>query len=307
MKTKLDPYRIFNEVVVEKSFSKAGKKLYISQPAVSQIVSQLETDLQVRLFTRTPKGVVPTKEGELLFEYVNAGINLIEKGEKRLLDSKNLFEGELRIGVGDTIAKYYLIDYLDRFNAIHPQVKLRIINRTTMELTTLLKSGVIDIAVVNLPLDDTSIETIRTKKIQDILVAGEKFAHLRNKSLDFGELTDYPLIMLDNRSKSRKYVEDFLDSQGVRVEPEIELGSHDLLLELARIGLGLAFVVEDYANNYIDSKEVFPVKTSAKIPGRSVGICHLKDVSLSPAAEKFVEILLDRVATESKVVKNVIK
>lgn len=292
MKTKLDPYRIFNEVVVEKSFSKASKKLYISQPAVSQIVSQLETDLKVRLFTRTPKGVVPTKEGELLFEYVNAGINLIEKGEKRLIDSKNLFEGELRIGVGDTIAKYYLIDYLDRFNGIHPQVKLRIINRTTMELTTLLKSGDIDIAVLNLPIDDTSLDTIRTKKIQDILVAGEKFAHLRDKSIDFGELLDYPLIMLDSRSKSRKYVEDFLDSQGVSIEPEIELGSHDLLLELTRIGLGLAFVVEDYANTYLDSKEVFPVTTRMKIPGRSIGICHLKGVSLSPAAEKFVKILL---------------
>ncbi|WP_422486825.1 LysR family transcriptional regulator [Gudongella sp. DL1XJH-153] len=295
MRTKLDPYRIFNEVAVERSFSRAGKKLFISQPAVSQIISQLETDLKVRLFTRTPKGVVPTKEGELLFEYVNAGINLIEKGEKRLIDSKNLFEGELRIGVGDTIAKYYLIDYLDKFNAIHPLVKLRIINRTTMELTASLKSGEIDIAVLNLPIDDTNLETIRTKKIQDILVAGEKFEHLRNKNIDFIELLEYPLIMLDNRSKSREYIEDFLNSQGVSVEPEIELGSHDLLLELARIGLGLAFVVEEYSNTYIDSKEVFSVKTSMKIPGRSVGICHLKGVSLSPAAEKFVKILLDTV------------
>lgn len=289
---KLDPYRIFNQVALEKSLSGAAKKLYISQPAVSQIITQLENDLKIRLFTRTPKGVVLTKEGELLFEYVNAGISLIEKGEKRLADSKNLYEGELRIGVGDTIARYYLIDYLERFNKNYPQVRLKIINRTTMELTTLLKSGEIDIAVLNLPIGDTSLEIIPTSRIQDILVAGKGYSHLKNRTIKLEELQSIPLIMLDTRSKSREYVEDFLGSHGISISPEIELGSHDLLLELARIGLGIAFVVKEYSGLYIDNEDLFQIRTNVEVPGRSVGICHLKDVSMSPAADKFVEILL---------------
>jgi DNA-binding transcriptional LysR family regulator len=292
MKIKLDPYRIFNQVALEKSLSGAAKKLYISQPAVSQIITQLENDLNIRLFTRTPKGVVLTKEGELLFEYVNAGINLIEKGEKRLADSKNLYEGELRIGVGDTIARYYLIDYLERFNKVYHQVRLKIINRTTMELTGLLKSGEIDIAVLNLPIGDSSLETIPTSKIQDVLVAGKEYSYLKSKTLELEDLQNMPLIMLDNRSKSREYVEDFLASLGIGISPEIELGSHDLLLELARIGLGLAFVVKEYSGPYIDNEDLFQIETSIIIPARHVGICHLKDVSMSPAADKFVEILL---------------
>ncbi|MCR3954855.1 MAG: LysR family transcriptional regulator [Gudongella sp.] len=289
---KLDPYRIFNQVALEKSLSGAAKKLYISQPAVSQIITQLENDLKIRLFTRTPKGVVLTKEGELLFEYVNAGINLIEKGEKRIADSKNLYEGELRIGVGDTIARYYLIDYLERFNKNYPQVRLRIINRTTMELTTLLKSGEIDIAVLNLPIGDISLEIIPTSKIHDILVAGKGYSHLKNRTIKFEELQNIPLIMLDTRSKSREYVENFLGSNGISISPEIELGSHDLLLELARIGLGIAFVVKEYSGLYVDNEDLFQISTNVEIPERSVGICHLKDVSMSPAADKFVEILL---------------
>ncbi len=289
---KLDPYRIFNQVALEKSLSGAAKKLYISQPAVSQIITQLENDLKIRLFTRTPKGVVLTKEGELLFEYVNAGISLIEKGEKRLADSKNLYEGELRIGVGDTIARYYLIDYLERFNKNYPQVRLKIINRTTMELTTLLKSGEIDIAVLNLPIGDTSLEIIPTSKIQDILVAGKGYSHLKNRTIKLEELQSIPLIMLDTRSKSREYVENFLGSHGISISPEIELGSHDLLLELARIGLGIAFVVKEYSGLYIDNEDLFQIRTNVEVPERSVGICHLKDVSMSPAADKFVEILI---------------
>lgn len=293
MKIKLDPYRVFNQVALEKSLSKAARKLFISQPAVSQIINQLENDLKVRLFTRTPKGVVLTKEGDLLFEYVNAGINLIEKGEKRLEDSKNLYEGELRIGVGDTIAKYYLVDYLEKFNKLYPRLKLRIINKTTMELTALLKSGEIDIAVLNLPIGDNGIEIIPTSKIQDILVAGKEYSHLKGKLLDFDDLQDIPLIMLDNRSKSREYVEGYLMSNGVNISPEIELGSHDLLLELARIGLGIAFVVREYSTLHLDDEDVFEISTNFEIPGRGIGICHLKDVSISPAAGKFVEILLD--------------
>lgn len=292
MKIKLDPYRVFNQVALDKSISKASRKLFISQPAVSQVISQLESDLKVRLFTRTPKGVVLTKEGELLFEYVNAGINLIEKGEKRLNDSKNLYEGELRIGVGDTIARYYLIDYLERFNKFYPQVKLRIINRTTMELANLLKSGEIDIAVLNLPIGDNSFEIIPTSKIQDVLVAGQKYSYLKDRVLDLEELERVPLVMLDNRSKSREYVEGFLNTQGLKVSPEIEIGSHDLLLELARIGLGLAFVVKEYSSQYMENGDVFQVETSFEIPARNVGICHIKDVSMTPAAEKFVKILL---------------
>jgi len=292
MKIKLDPYRVFNQVALDKSISKASRKLFISQPAVSQVISQLESDLKVRLFTRTPKGVVLTKEGELLFEYVNAGINLIEKGEKRLNDSKNLYEGELRIGVGDTIARYYLIDYLERFNKFYPQVKLRIINRTTMELANLLKSGEIDIAVLNLPIGDNSFEIIPTSKIQDVLVAGQKYSYLKDRVLDLEELERVPLVMLDNRSKSREYVEGFLNTQGLKVSPEIEIGSHDLLLELARIGLGLAFVVKEYSSQYMENGDVFQVETSFEIPARNVGICHIKDVSMTPAAEKFVKILI---------------
>lgn len=293
MNIKLNPYKLFNEVALQNSFSKAATRLCISQPAVSQIISQLESDLKIRLFTRTTKGVVLTKEGETLFEYVNAGINLIEQGEKRLNESKNLKEGVLRIGVGDTITRYYLINYLEKFNNKYPKVKLKIINRTTMELTTLIKSGEIDIAVLNLPIEDNNLEIIPTKVIKDILVAGEKYSILRNKIFNTDQLSQYQLIMLDRKSKSREYVEEILNLEGVSIEPDIELGSHELVLEFARIGLGLAFVVEEYSKDYLDNSNVFEIRINKNIPTRNIGICYLKEVSLSPSAEKFIEILLD--------------
>jgi DNA-binding transcriptional LysR family regulator len=290
--TKLDFYSIFNEVAKTQNFTKASKLLFISQPAVSQSISQLESDLGTRLFTRTSKGVHLTSEGKLLFEYTNAGINLIKSGEQRLADSKNLLTGQLKIGVGDTISRYYLIDYLERFNSIYPKIKLRIINKTTLELVQMIKSGEIDLGVCNLPIDDKSLQITPIEDIQDIFVAGEKFKELKNKAISLKELENYPLIMLDKRSRTRQYVESFLIGKGVVKEPEIELGSHDLLLEFAKIGLGISCVVKEYSYEQLEKNELFQVITKEKIPKRSIGVCTLKGVTLSSVAKRFAEILI---------------
>ena len=290
---KLDHYYIFNEVAKTQNFTKAAKLLFISQPAVSQSMSQLESDLGTRLFTRTSKGVRLTSEGKLLYEYTNVGLNLIKNGEERLADSKNLLIGQLKIGVGDTISRYYLIDYLEKFNSIYPKIKLRIINKTTLELVEMIKSGEIDLGVCNLPISDKSLQITPIENIQDIFVASDKFIELKNKTISFKDLEDYPLIMLDKRSRTRQYVESFLIEKAVNIEPEIELGSHDLLLEFAKIGLGISCVVKEYSYEQIEKNELFQVKTKEEIPKRNIGICTLKGVTLSSVAKRFADILID--------------
>ncbi|MBV1817512.1 hypothetical protein KUA25_05490, partial [Bacteroidales bacterium MSK.15.36] len=86
-------------------------------------------------------------------------------------------------------------------------------------------------------------------------------------------------------------VEKYILSQGVRIEPEIELGSHDLLLEFAKINLGISCVIKEFSQEYLKNGSIYEVKTVEKIPKRSIGVCSLKSVSLSPASQKFVEIL----------------
>lgn len=292
MSIRLDLYKIFDKVAKHKSFSKAAKSLYMTQPAVSQAIMQLEDELGIRVFTRTPRGVTLTNEGQILFEYINSAINLISTGEEKLRDFKNLTRGELKIGVGDTISRYFLLPYLEEFHKSYTNIKLKIINRTTMELCSLIKSGEIDIAICNLPIKDNSLKIRICKDIQDVFVGGRKYDKLISKPITYEELSKYPLIFLDSRSKSRQYVEEYLLSKGVKISPEIELGSHDLLLEFAKIELGIACVVREFSENYLTDKILYEIKLKDKIPKRSIGICTLKGVSLSPSSEKFVEYLL---------------
>lgn len=292
MVSKLDSYRVFNEVAKHQSFSKTAKALYMTQPAVSQTIMNLERELDTRLFTRTSKGVTLTTDGSLLHEYISSAVNLIELGEKKLSESNNLMVGEMKIGVGDTISKYYLLPYLEKFHNDSPNVKLKIINRTTPELCKMLKSGEIDISVCNLPVKDSALDILKCIDVHDIFVCGEKYKYLSETPRTIEEIMREPVILLERKSNSRQYVEKFFLSKGVRLQPEIELGSHDLLLEFARFNFGVSCVIEEFSQEYLTSKVLYKVRLIEEIPKRTIGFCFLKSVSLSAAARKFISITL---------------
>ena len=289
--SRLDLYKIFCKVGKSESFSRAAKDLYMTHPAVSQAIKQLERELDTRLFNRTPKGVSLTNEGSLLFEYANSAINLIHVGEEKMLEFKNLTTGELKIGVGDTISRYFLLPYLEAFHNRYPNIKFNIVNGTTLELCSILKSGGVDIAVCNLPIDDPTLELRPCFDIQDTFVYGERFKKILAKPLSLHELVKLPLIFLESKSNSRRYVEDFMISKGIKISPEFELGSHDLLLEFAKINLGIACVTKEFSQEYLNNGLLYEVQLIKEIPKRSIGVCFLKSVPLSRASTKFVEII----------------
>lgn len=294
MVNRLGLYKIFKEVVEQENFSKAAKALYMTQPAVSQSIMQLENKLGISLFTRTSRGVMVTKEGELLYEYISSAINLIGAGEQKIRDSKSLIMGDLQIGVGDTISRYYLLPYLEEFHNEYPNIKLKIINRTTPELANLLKSGKIDIAICNLPLKDPALRVEKCIDVHDIFVCGQQYKDKIPASLSLQELVKLPLILLEKSSNSRQYVEKYMLSKGLKINPEIELGSHDLLLEFAKINLGIACVTQEFSKEYLASGQLYKIKLEDEIPKRSIGYCFLKSVSPSPASTKFLEILTSK-------------
>lgn len=288
---KLDLYRIFCEVAKSKSFSKAAAALYMTQPAVSQSMMQLETELGTRLFTRTPKGVVLTNEGQMLFEHISSALNIIGAGEKKLAEIKDLLAGELRIGVGDTISRYYLLPFLEKFHRQYPDIGLKVFNGTTPELCSMLKSGEVDLAVCNLPVQDAAFEVLECMDIHDIFVCGEMYRSLASKPLSLEEISGLPLILLETKSNSRQYIERYMLQKGIEVRPEIELGSHELLLEFARINLGISCVIKEFSRDYLESGTIHEIRLTEEIPKRSIGICYLKSIPLSPATARFVHNL----------------
>ncbi|MBO0476097.1 LysR family transcriptional regulator [Vagococcus sp. DIV0080] len=291
MVNKLDLYQVFYEVSQHKSFSKAAKSLYLTQPAVSQSISQLETELDVRLFNRTPQGVMLTEEGKLLYDYVHSALNLLNSGENKMEEFKNLQGGKIAIGVGDTISRYFLLPYLESFHQDYPDISFKLVNGTTFELIETLKQGKIDIAICHFPVEDDRLEKIVCKHIQDTFVYGSKFEGEFDQPTPIEKVLKYPIICLDQDSISRHFMDNLLSEKKLSLNPEFELGSHDLLLDFAKINLGVACVTKEFSLSYIEQGLLKEVTLTEKIPKRSIGICYLKNVSLSLATQKFVDII----------------
>lgn len=291
MISKLELYRMFHTVCKSESFSKAAKSLYMTQPAISQGIAQLEKELETTLFYRTPRGITLTKEGEILYDYVHSAIGILEVGEEKLLEFQNLTTGELRIGVGDTISRYYLLPYLEAFYKRYPGIKLKILNGTTLEITNFIKSGEADLGICNLPIQDDHLQVEPCHDVHDIFVCGDKYVNLTREKVEAKFVMKMPLIFLEKKANSRQYVEQYLRDQGMYISPEFELGSHDLLLEFAKINLGIACVIKEFSMDYLERGMVREIELIEPIPKRQIGICSLKSVPMSRAAKRFVELL----------------
>ncbi|MFQ9290084.1 MAG: LysR family transcriptional regulator [Oscillospiraceae bacterium] len=159
MSVKLELYRVFKEVAEAGNITAAAQALYISQSAVSQSIKQLEGELQTRLFARNSRGVALTPDGRMLYEYVRSAIGLLETGEEKLSQSRELQMGHLTIGASDTVTSQFLLPYLERFHRQYPAIHIQIVSGRSHKVLGLLQSGKVDIAFASTPQESASLET----------------------------------------------------------------------------------------------------------------------------------------------------
>ncbi len=280
-------YKVFYFVAATLSFSEASKKLYISQSAVSQSIKTLEKKLGQPLFIRSTKKVLLTPEGEILFRHIEPAVNLIHKGEEQLMDP-NQFGGQLRIGASDTICRYFLVPYLSRFHKEYPEIHIKVMNQTSIGCADLLESGQVDIIVSNFPnIRLKGYGTLRMiKEFQDVFVANEAYFSFRGESLSFSQLQRLPLLMLDRKSTTSEFLHNLFSRHNLNLVPEVELSSNDLLIDLARIGLGIAFV-PDYALDSYDN--LYRLKLEETLPHRFLALASNEQIPPSVAVQKFIQ------------------
>lgn len=294
MVTNLEYYKVFYYVAKNGSFTVAAKELSVSQSAVSQSIKQLEESLQTTLFQRIAKGVRLTKEGELLYAYVEKGYEQIEAGEKKLAQMMNLELGEIRVGASDMTLRFYLLPFLEKFHEQFPEIKVTVTNGPTPETLKFLKEGKIDFGVVSTPFKETEeLEAVKVKEISDAFVAGRKFIPYKNRTLDFKDLEELPLIFLEGTTSTRMYMDHFLKENDVVVNPEFELATSDMIVQFALRSLGVGCVVKEFAKEQLEDGKLFELRFNKMIPKRHFCIVTDKKSSLSTAARGLMRILTE--------------
>ena len=259
----LELYRVFYTVAKCGSLTRAADELFISQPAVSQAIKQLEGQLGTPLFNRTHRGMELSEQGgKQIFDIVARALGELDEAENKLKEINSKATGTIRISASDTIFSYVVIDKIAEYHEKFPDVKINLINCITTETLDLLKNNKCDIAFLNLPVDDKDINLSGTiMPLHDTFVANKNYAALAEDVQPLKSMHDYPLLMLDQNTVTRKAIINFSHSIGVHLHPEVECGSLELMIQLAKNGVGIACVPKEYVRRELNPR--FPRVPSA--------------------------------------------
>ncbi|WP_432662840.1 LysR family transcriptional regulator [Wukongibacter baidiensis] len=298
MNIDMELYRTFYTVAKHKNISKAADALFISQPAISKSIKKLEELIGCKLFIRNSRGVVLSKEGEILYKYVENAMGEITKGQNIIDKIIHKDRGLIRIGVSNTLCKYFVIPFLKFFHEKYPNIKIVIINKTTNDTLKMLNSGKIDFGIVSFPFMHKEYNFIELMKIHDIFVAKKDYYKELSKSVSINTLSNYPIMLLDTDNITRQYIDKYFSLNGVAIEAEIEIGNMEFLIEFAKIGLGISAVIKEFVMKELEEGELEEISVMPEPASRSIGIVTHRNIPVSIASQTFINHLVDQYKRE---------
>ncbi len=283
-------YNTFLYVAKFKSISKAAKELYTSQPAVTRVIKLIEKELGCSLFVRSKYGVELTKEGEILYEYVNSAFITLTKGEEMVSKAGSLTEGDILIGSTITALDEFLFEYLKVFHRKYPNVKYRIFTQSSNQTIQKLNSGLIDVAFVTTPFDgNPNLIKYELNDFENIIIAGDKFKNILKKNINLKELEDTPFVLLPRHMQLREYTDKLFEENGMHVDPTIEVDSAHMVAPMVENNFGIGIVPKSLVKKELEENRVYEVKLDKPLPNRKVIALVNKDFPIKTATKTFIK------------------
>lgn len=294
MSIDMELYRIFHTVAVCRNISKAAEALFISQPAISKSIKKLEASLGVQLFIRSSRGVRLTREGGIFFEHIKKAMDELSLGHGVLEKMKANEFGIVKMSVGTALCKHILLPHLKTYIRLNPHIKIHVLNRSTTETLKLIDEGVIDFGLVSLPFDTEDYHFIELTELHDIFVADSSYLKAAGNSVANIFSPPHTIMLMEEDNVTRKYIDRYMLLNNISVKPEIETGNMDILIEFAKLGLGVTVLIKEFIQRELDSGDLVELPVSPTIPARSAGIVYHRHLPLPLAARAFIEHLKER-------------
>lgn len=294
MDHSLSQYHIFYIVARHGNISKAAESLYISQPAISKSIQRLEKSLNTPLFKRNSRGVTLTEDGELLYQHVQEAFAQLEIAEQTLERKHALGISHLRIGASSTLCKYVLLPYLQNFIAANPHVKITISCQSTYRTIELIQEQKIDVGLIGRPSLPKSYEFLPILSIQDTFVATDTY--LNNLSLREEDTNLYhtaTFMMLDETNITRQFIDNYAKDHAIQLNHVLEVSTMDLLIEFAKIGLGVGCVIKEFVQTELNNQTLTEIPLGMQMPRREIGFACLKESLALPPVLSFLDQITD--------------
>jgi len=287
----LERLNAFLAVASEGSFSGAARKIFKTQPAVSQSVAALERELGQRLLVRGGGRVELTQAGELLFGFARRALHILGRGKAELEALKGLQTGKLTIGASDTTACYIMPPWLRAFRRRYPGVEIVLSNRTSPAVARQVLGHEVDFGIVTLPVQHPRLQVEEIAVREDVLICPPNHPLARRKRVRLAEMQPYSFILLDRGSSTRRFIDEQFDRAGISPKPAMEVAGIEVMKKLVELGFGLSIVPYVAVREEVSRKTLRAVSIFRKSEARKLGVIHLKREPPSPAARAFLEVM----------------
>lgn len=300
----LDQLRILKAIVQEKSFKKAAESLYISQPAVSFQIQNLERSLNTALFYRHSRKAQLTEAGKLLSEYAVKILSLCEESYRSIKDLENLKFGSLTIGASQTIGTYLMPKLIGKFREKYPNVSVRLEVHSTRKAAWRVAKGSLDLAITGGEIPDELEKGLEVQAYawdELVLILPKKHPLADRECLSQNDLYKLKFLTLEEDSSYRRVLNNILQENSIessKLDIEMELSSIEAIKNAVESGLGAAFVSISAIKKELKLDTLRHLRISNLNVRRRLSIIINKERYRSKAAEMFMKEILFSTKTE---------
>jgi DNA-binding transcriptional LysR family regulator len=293
--------QIFIKVVELKSFSKAGEAVHLSQPTVSSHIKDIETHFGCQLIDRLSREALPTKAGELLYQYAKKLIELRDEAENALADFQGIVRGPLRVGGSTIPGTYYLSKIIGGFAKQYPKVRISMAIGDTATMINDTVSGKIELSVVGAKSDNLQIVQQRLIKDEMRLIVPHEHKWATQKRIRLSNLLNEPFIIREQGSGTLKSLQGSLNRKGYQVEDlniVAEMGSSASVCQAIKNKVGVSILSTIAVSEDITAGRLASVAVAGLSLSRYFYLTLHKYRTLSPIGKAFKRFLIDEIGVQ---------
>jgi len=283
--------KIFIEVAKCGNITKASEILFISQPAITKSIKQLENELGGKLFERKNKGVELTNEGKAIYEKVNPLLSQLDNIYNYFPSVEKLKAGVLRIGTVTSNVTILLRKSLNKFINSYPNIEIKITRAKENALVSMLRNNELDLLLIDSKSVKSDMEEVIKFDVEYSVIGNEYYYYkFKNKPMSKEDFSLSPLALINQGNTSRVNIDSYFNKFGITLNAKYEMENYGLIMDLIKSGVAIGVVNLDYFENEVKEKEIYKINTNFEIDQRNISLVRLSNQLKNPACNQFVKL-----------------
>ncbi len=288
---ELDQLKLFTDLVREQSFTKVAEKNFLTQPAVSLRIRNLEEELETKLLERTTRKVLVTEEGRILYDYARDILSKAEEVKTVLLERQNKMIGSVRLATVHSIGLHELPAYLKQYISRYPQVALHIDYQTGDVVYRIVQEGEADLGLVAYPEPRPSLVILPFLEDELVAICNEEHPFARRETIRLQDLNGQQFIAFDEGLPTRKAIDAVLARLHIRINIKMQSGNIEILKKMVEVGLGVSLVPRFSVQAEVEHGQLRSLPITDYSFKRPLALIHRKGKSLSRPMQAFIDLL----------------